>query len=121
MLPTSMPDAIPGDMVTDVAPETDQLSVEQPPVLILIGLAVKLTITGGVGGGVVGGSAGAGVDGLTGARVVLGDCCDGVHAVAKTAMTATNMIILRIIGLIFIDFFTTFSLMPYHKSSSVRD
>lgn len=45
----------PGAMVTDETPVTFQLSVEFPPALMLVGLAVKVLITGKVGGGGVGG------------------------------------------------------------------
>ena len=39
----------PGDMDADVAPDMLQLKVEIPPALMLVGLAVKLLITGSEG------------------------------------------------------------------------
>jgi hypothetical protein len=51
VLPEAATAPIPGAMETDVAPLVFQLSVELPPELMLDGLAVKLFITGGAGGG----------------------------------------------------------------------
>ena len=42
---------LPGAMVTDETPVTFQFSVELPPALMLVGLAVKVLITGNDGGG----------------------------------------------------------------------
>jgi len=56
---TAVPDAgtlpPPGDSVTEVAPVTFHDRVELPPALMLVGLAVKALITGGVTGGEAGG------------------------------------------------------------------
>jgi hypothetical protein len=54
-LATALPEAgtepPPGSMVIDVAPETLQLTMELPPALMLVGLAVKARIIGGEDGG----------------------------------------------------------------------
>ena len=42
---------LPGAMVTDETPVTFQFNVELPPALMLVGLAVKVMITGNDGGG----------------------------------------------------------------------
>jgi hypothetical protein len=63
-LATALPEAgkepPPGDMLTDVTPETFQLRVELPPELMLEGLAVKERITGDEAGGGEGGGEGGG-------------------------------------------------------------
>lgn len=69
---------------------------------------------GVVGGGVVGGSVGAGVDGLSGGRAVLIDCCDGLHEIVNITVRPTNRRIPSTNRLIGIDFFTTSSFMSYH-------
>lgn len=64
--------APPGVTATDVAPVVLQPRVEQEPAAMPAGLAVKLTITGFIAGGVGGGAGGVGGVGVAGVTVTGG-------------------------------------------------